>query len=164
MPPIYVVSSRPDSIDDILSRFSEVGFSSDEVVALLASHSIAAANIDTALSEAPLDSTPGVFDSQFYVETLLNGTIWPGNDDTQGEVMSPLAGELRLESDYNFARDSRTACTWQSFVNDQDSMRSAFAAAMLKMSVVQQNMDSLTDCSEVIPGELPAIRSPLVWY
>ena len=65
---------------------------------------------------------------------------------------SPLANELRLQSDYALARDSRTACTWQSYVDDQDGMRQAFADAMLKMSLIQQDVDSMTDCSEVIPG------------
>ena len=150
--------AKLDDVDTILTRFSEVGISSDEVVALLASHSIAAANFDTAITEAPIDSTPGRFDSQFYVEVLLNGTLWPGNADTAGEVESPLAGELRIESDYLIARDSRTACTWQNFIDDQSGMASAFAAAMLKMSLIAQDQSSMTDCSEVIPGKHHSIR------
>ena len=35
----------------------------------------------------------------------------------QGEVESPLRGEIRLQSDSELARDSRTACEWQSFVS-----------------------------------------------
>ena len=127
-----------DTVDAILTRFGEVGFSSDEVVALLASHSIAAADgITGSFRGAPFDSSAHVFDSQFYVETLLDTT---------------LAGEVRLPSDGALARDSRTSCTWQNFITDQDGMRSAFAAAMLKLSVVQQDQSSLVDCSEVIPG------------
>ena len=82
---------------------------------------------------------------------LLNGTLWPGTVNETGEEESPLAGELRLESDYLLARDSRTACTWQSFVDDQDGMASAFAAAMLTLSLVDQDESDMTDCSEVIP-------------
>ena len=105
---------------------------------MLASHSIAAADgITGSFREAPFDSSAHVFDSQFYVETLLDTT---------------LAGEVRLPSDGALARDSRTSCTWQNFITDQDGMRSAFAAAMLKLSVVQQDQSSLVDCSEVIPG------------
>ena len=36
----------------------------------------------------------------------------------QGEVESPLKGEMRLQSDFLLARDSRTACEWQSFVSE----------------------------------------------
>ena len=79
--------------------------------------------------------------------------MWPGTEDESGEVESPLAGELRIESDYLLARDSRTACTWQSYVDDQDGMASAFAAAMLKLSLVAQDESDMTDCSEVIPCE-----------
>ena len=64
----------------------------------------------------PFDSTPGSFDAQFFVETLLTGTLFPGNGSNVGEVMSPLGGEFRLFSDNNIARDARTACEWQSFI------------------------------------------------
>ena len=64
-----------DTVDSILSRFGDAGFSSDEVVALLASHSIAAADhVDPTIPGTPFDSTPGVFDSQFFVETQLRGS------------------------------------------------------------------------------------------
>ena len=116
---------------------ADAGFSSDELIALLASHSLAAADgIGGPLHGAPFDSTPGQFDSQFFVETLLD------------EI---LPGAVRLPSDSNLARDSRTACTWQGFVEDESGMRSAFAAAMAKLAVVAQP-SNLIDCTEVIPG------------
>jgi hypothetical protein len=73
----------------------------------------------------PFDSTPGVFDTQFFIEvgclsigvnhdystsvaqTLLIGTAFPGNGSNQGEVESPLPGEFRLQSDFELARDPR---------------------------------------------------------
>ena len=126
-----------DSVDTILARFADAGFSSDEVVALLASHSLAAADaLTSGPISAPFDSTPTVFDSQFFVETRLTNA---------------LPGEVRLPSDRLLARDDRTSCTWQSFVEDQDGMRSAFAAVMTKMSLLGQP-SNLIDCSEVIPG------------
>lgn len=42
----------------------------------------------------------------------------------QGEVESPLEGEIRLLSDSNLARDSRTACEWQSFVSAYPTLKS----------------------------------------
>ena len=97
---------------------ADAGFSSDEVIALLASHSVAAADhVDPTIPGTPFDSTPFTFDTQFFVETQLRGTGFPGTGGNQGEVESPLAGEIRLQSDHNFARDSRTACTFQGFVS-----------------------------------------------
>ncbi|THH02945.1 hypothetical protein EW145_g6667 [Phellinidium pouzarii] len=136
--PDGLVSLPTDSVSTILARFADVGFSADEVVALLASHSVAAADgISGTGHGAPFDSTAAVFDSQFFVETQLNET---------------LPGAVRLPSDGLLARDNRTACTWQGFVTDEDGMRSAFAAALIKLSVVAQTTSDLTDCSEVIPG------------
>lgn len=50
--------------------------------------------------------------------------------------------------------DPRTACTWQRYV-DQDSMRSAFQAAMRKLSLLGQDTKNLIDCTEVIPVPKP---------
>ena len=98
---------------------ADAGFSSDEVIALLASHSVAAEDhVDSSIPGTPFDSTPSTFDTQFFVETQLRGTRFPGSGGNQGEVESPLAGELRLQSDHNFARDSRTSCTFQGFVSE----------------------------------------------
>ena len=82
-------------------------------------HTIAAADhVDPSIPGTPFDSTPGVFDTQFFVETQLRGILFPGTGGNQGEVESPLQGELRLQSDSELARDSRTACEWQSFVSE----------------------------------------------
>ena len=51
------------------------------------------------------------------VQTLLKGVLFPGNGSNVGEVESPLAGEFRLFSDNELARDPRTACEWQSFIS-----------------------------------------------
>ncbi len=119
------------SADTILDRMNDAGFSDAQTVWLLASHSIAHAdNVDADLPHAPLDTTPFTFDSQFYLEVLLNGTGWPGVPNTVGEVESPLPseGELRLQSDFAISQSSRTACDWQSVVNDQSRMVTLFAA------------------------------------
>lgn len=73
--------------------------------------------------------------------------------------MSPLRGEIRLQSDFLLARDSRTACEWQSFVSayhtpslppplrqcspaprvptdNQSKLQSAFKAAFRKMTIL----------------------------
>ncbi|EIN09512.1 manganese peroxidase 1 precursor [Punctularia strigosozonata HHB-11173 SS5] len=142
-----------DTVDSILARFADAGaFTPAEVVALLASHTIAAADhVDPSIPGTPFDSTPSVFDTQFFIETQLRGTLFPGTGGNQGEVESPLHGEIRLQSDSELARDSRTACEWQSMVNNQAKMQAAFKAAMLKLSVLGHNIEDMVDCSELIP-------------
>jgi len=150
--PDKTVPEPSDSVDSILKRMGGAGFSATEVVDLLASHSVAAQDhVDPTIHGSPFDSTPSTFDAQFFVETLLKGTAFPGNGSNVGESESPLPGEFRLQSDFLLARDSRTACEWQSFANNQALMVSKFEAVMKKLAVVGHNPLTLTDCSEVIP-------------
>lgn len=131
---------QTDSVDVIIERFSEIGFAPEEIVALLASHSIGAADgVSGARHGAPFDSSAHVFDSQIFIETRMT---------------TALDGMVRLPSDALLARDERTACTWQSFILDEDKMRSEFGAAMVKLSLVHQDQDQLVDCSELIPEGL----------
>ncbi|KAH9934478.1 heme peroxidase [Epithele typhae] len=145
-----------DSTDKILKRMGAAGFSPNEVVDLLASHSVAAQDhVQPSIHGSPFDSTPSEFDAQFFVETLLKGDIMPAAPGVTtlgtGEVLSPYPGELRLKSDFELARDPRTACEWQSFATNQKLMVARFEAAMKKMTTLGNNLRSLTDCSEVIP-------------
>ncbi|KAI0681745.1 fungal versatile peroxidase from pleurotus Eryngii [Earliella scabrosa] len=150
--PAGLVPAPEDPIDDILARMADAGFSANEVVDLLASHSVAAQDtIDPTIAGQPLDSTPSAFDAQFFVEVLLKGVEFPGNGSNVGESKSPIPGEFRLLSDELLARDARTACQWQSFVTDQELMVQRFTAAMAKMAVLGQDVSTLTDCSDVIP-------------
>ncbi|KAJ7717289.1 manganese-dependent peroxidase [Mycena metata] len=147
------------SVEAILARMEDAGFTAAELVALLASHSIAGADdVDPSASGLPFDSTPSVFDTQFFVETQLRGTLFPGSGGNQGEVESAMAGVLRLQSDSELARDSATACLWQANVNNQALMASSFKAAFAKMQVTGQDVSKMVDCSDVIP-EPPALSA-----
>lgn len=132
-----LISNPTDSAATIIERFGEVGFSPSDIVSLLASHSIAAADGLTGAAFAePFDSTPASFDSQFFVETRLT---------------SALPGSARLPSDVNLALDDSTSCAWQNNIENESTMRSNFAAVMQRLAVVAQDTSSLIDCSEVIP-------------
>ncbi|KAI0265583.1 manganese peroxidase [Gloeopeniophorella convolvens] len=153
--PDLTVPEPFDTVDSILARFAEAGFSTQQVVSLLAAHSIAdASHIDPTIPGTPLDSTPFIFDTQIFVETLLRGTMFPGDGPNQGEVQAPVPGEMRLQSDQDLARDERTACIWQGMVNNQQLMESRFQSAMKTLSLLGQNTASLTDCSDVVPVPL----------
>ncbi|KAF8993196.1 MnP-atypical-a, class II peroxidase [Cyathus striatus] len=154
--PDLTVPEPTDDVDAILARFADAGFDASEVVALLSSHTIAAADVvDVTIPGTPFDSTVGTFDTQVFLEVLLAGRSFPGNGSQPGEVLSPLAGEMRLQSDFVVSRDSRTACLWQAMVNNQQLMVSSFAAAMAKLQVLGQNVNTMVDCSDVIPEPAP---------
>ncbi|KAF9039996.1 heme peroxidase [Panaeolus papilionaceus] len=147
--PEHTVPEPVDSVNTILKRFEDAGFSAQEVVALLASHTIA--TVDSL--DKPIPGTPFDSDSQFFLEILPKGKLLPGLSaiPKPGEVLSPLAGEIRLHSDFAIAHDPRTSCFWQEMVDDQAHMQSQFKDAMVKMQVLRQDTTKLIDCSDVIP-------------
>nr|BAU36966.1 manganese peroxidase [Pholiota nameko] len=148
--PDLTVPEPTDSVTAILARFADAGFSPAEAVALLSSHTVAAADVvDTTIPGTPFDSTVGTFDTQVFLEVLLKGTLFPGNGSQPGEVLSPIAGEMRLQSDFVISQDPRTACLWQSMINDQTRMQTQFKAAMAKLQTLGQK--NLVDCSDVVP-------------
>ncbi|TFK65297.1 manganese peroxidase 1 [Pluteus cervinus] len=154
--PNFLVPEPFNTTDQILERFDQVGFSPSEVIALLAAHSIAGADtVDTTIPGTPFDSTPSIFDTNIFIDVLLNGTIFPGTGNNSGEVMSAINGTMRLQSDFELAHDPRTACTWQKFATDQPSMASQFGSALYKLSIIGQKLEDLTDCSELIPQAKP---------
>ncbi|KAJ7161018.1 manganese peroxidase 2 [Mycena filopes] len=149
---------------DGLARMADAGgFTPADVVALLASHSVAGADdVDPTIPGTPFDSTPDLFDTQVFIEVQLRGTQFPGSQPGQGEVMSAVAGELRLQSDHLMARDSATSCAWQSFAGNQAGMQSAFVKAFNRLAILGHNAANLIDCSDVIPTAppLPANAGP----
>ncbi|KAL1948470.1 hypothetical protein VTO73DRAFT_12545 [Trametes versicolor] len=142
----------PDQIFDRLADASQGEFDPILTVWLLTAHTVAAANdVDPTKSGLPFDSTPELWDTQFFLETQLRGTSFPGSGGNQGEVESPLAGEIRLQSDHTIARDSRTACEWQSFVDNQPKAQQMFQFVFHDLSIFGQDINSLVDCTEVVP-------------
>lgn len=146
----------PDMIFDRLADASQGEFDPILTVWLLTAHTVAAANdVDPTIPGSPFDSTPSQFDSQFFLETQLKGTLFPGDGPNQGEVESPMRGEFRLQSDFAIARDERTACEWQSFVNNQTKVQQMFQFVFHDLSLFGQNITDLVDCTEVIPVPKP---------
>ncbi|KAJ7670132.1 manganese-dependent peroxidase [Mycena polygramma] len=144
--PIGLVPEPFDTITDVLARFAEVDFSPAEVVALLGSHTIAAADhVDPTIPGTPFDSTPGIFDTQLFIEMQLRGVLFPGTGGNAGQVESPLEGIIRLNTDATLARDN------------QAKLQGEFKAAMNKMAVIGQNPKSMIDCSDVIPVPKPVV-------
>jgi cytochrome c peroxidase len=159
--PPNLVPEPFDDVTKILARFASVGFSPQEVVALLSSHTVAGADtVDPTIPGTPFDSTPSVFDTNIFIQVLLKGFLFPGTSGNQGEVMSAIQGTLRLQSDDLIARDSRTACFWQDLATNQVSMKDQFGAALFKLSLLGQNENDLIDCSAVIPTPISLVDKP----
>ena len=115
------VPEPQNTADEIFERMGDAGFSPADLIHLLASHSVARADhVDPTIQAVPFDSTPFTFDTQIFLEVLLKGVGFPGTANNTGEVESPIpaSGEMRLQSDFELARDPRTACEWQSMVSE----------------------------------------------
>ncbi|KAJ6496239.1 versatile peroxidase VPS1 [Mycena sanguinolenta] len=151
--PDGLVPAPFDSVDKILARIEDAGLTPQDLIELMASHSIAGQEqVDPKVAGTPLDLTPTVFDTNFYRDTLIPGFVYPGNDGPHvGESMSPFFNEFRLQSDFELARDPRTSGYWLSLALNPFLMSSSFATSMAKMALIGQNPSILHDCSDVIP-------------
>jgi manganese peroxidase len=91
-----LIPEPQNSVDEILARMADGGdFTPDEVIALLASHTVARSDhVIPGFQQVPFDSTPFTFDTQIFVEVLLNGTGLPGNSTAPNLGMSPLRTRL----------------------------------------------------------------------
>ncbi|KAF7360777.1 Peroxidase [Mycena venus] len=149
--PPGLVPEPQDTVTCILARFQEVNFSPEEVVALLASHTVVTAdhvdptvagylsihlffvnsNVLTTyhLIQRPASSIP----STFFIETQLHGIVFPVNGSNVGEAEAPLP--RRDATPIRFF-DSRTACAWQSMTVGQANLQAKFKAAMSKMATI----------------------------
>ncbi|KAF5391594.1 hypothetical protein D9757_002545 [Collybiopsis confluens] len=174
-----LVPEPQDSVDEILARFQDAAnLDGEDIVSLLVSHTVARADhVDSDIAAAPFDSTPFTFDSQFFLETLLEGVGFPNTTNNTGEVASPLplgqgksVGEIRLQSDLALARDPRTACFWQGMItyhffpiDEEVLMAARFKAAMAKMAIIGHDAKDLVDCSAVVPKPVAALKIPAMY-
>ena len=84
--PDGLIPEPQDSVEKIFARMADGGgFTPTDLIALLASHTIARADhVDPTLDAAPFDSTPFDFDTQIFLEVLLKGTGFPGTGNNTG--------------------------------------------------------------------------------
>ncbi|KAH6633684.1 ligninase LG6 precursor [Boeremia exigua] len=134
--PVGSVPSSRDKTSSILEKFAAKGFSPDDLVALLGTHSVAVqVNDDPSQAGKSLDSTPSSFDLKFYSETL-DGTA-----------------PYTLQSDKGLSKDGETQKKWKQFADgDTSAWNTAFTDAWNRFAVVGNDVGSLQDCSGVIPS------------
>jgi hypothetical protein len=129
------------SADEILDKFADKTISPAGVVALLGAHTTSQQNnVDETRKGDPQDSTPGVWDTRFFKETLDGGA--------PKRVM-------KLQSDINIANDPRTRGVWQAFsspIIGQVTWNDAYAREFVRLSLLGvYNINELTDCTHVLP-------------
>ncbi|EMD39914.1 GP generic peroxidase [Gelatoporia subvermispora B] len=158
--PPDLVPSPSDSVEMILARMSDAGLTTEDTIALLAAHSVGKQRtLDLNITGMPFDTTPDAFDTQFYLDTSLRGTVMPGPGRSDFEVKSPSKDEFRIASDAAFARHPLTACVWQSFVVNQSRLQGSFSQAMIKLA--NAGHSNLIDCSIAIPPSRSWSRLPV---
>ncbi|KLO15186.1 heme peroxidase [Schizopora paradoxa] len=145
-----------DDVNTIFARLADAGFSPTELVQLLSAHSTAHVDSFT------FDTTPTIFDTQFFLDVLLKGNATiPGARPSVAQAPEPsiLAQEdvVRLQSDFAISQDSQTACIWQNMINNQQLMMNSFANAQFKLSITGQDQSQLIDCSEAVPTSTPFV-------
>ncbi|KAF1924512.1 class II peroxidase [Didymella exigua CBS 183.55] len=134
--PLNSIPGSRDSISSILDKFKAKGFSGDDVVALMGTHSVAVqVNDDPAQAGKSLDSTPSIYDLKFYQETL-DGTA-----------------PYTLQSDRGLANNTETQKKWKEFADgDTSAWITAFTDAWNRFAVIGNDVGSLQDCSGIIPS------------
>ncbi|OAG11194.1 heme peroxidase [Paraphaeosphaeria sporulosa] len=129
-----------DSPDNLIALFERKGFSAHDLAALVGAHAAAKQRfVDTSQAGKPLDTTPGVWDVEFYNDTLQE----PQNPDI-----------FVLPSDKKLSVHPKINDEWLSFVGDQPHWNEDYAKAYIRMSllgVTSAELKGLKDCTKTLP-------------
>lgn len=133
-----------DSADNLIRLFADKGFDAHDLAALVGAHATAKQRfVDTSKAEFPLDTTPGVWDVEFYNDTLQD----PQNPDI-----------FVLPSDKALSQHPDVVDEWNEFVGDQQHWNRDYAKAYIKMSVLGiplAELKGLKDCTKTLPRARP---------
>lgn len=137
-----------DNVDKMLKLFQAKTIDPHDLIALVGAHSTSQQHfVNTGRDGDPQDSTPGEWDVAFYAQT----------------TGSPPTRVLKFASDILLAKDSRTKDSWAAFSGPTNQQRwnSDYAKAYLRMSMLGvNNINSLTECTKVLPAEVTSFTSP----
>jgi hypothetical protein len=136
-----------DSADNLIALFERKGFSAHDLAALVGAHATARQRfVDTTLAAVnkPLDTTIGVWDVEFYNDTLNN----PAGATAEQKVFV-------LPSDKVLSTHPKVKDEWQSFVGDQPHWNEDYAKAYVRMSLLgvgEKELKGLEDCTKTLPA------------
>ncbi|EDU45873.1 KatG Catalase peroxidase I [Pyrenophora tritici-repentis] len=133
--------------DELIALFERKGFTPHDLAALLGAHSTARQRfVDTTpeVADKPLDTTIGVWDVEFYNDTLNNPS---GGTPSQKVFVLP--------SDKVLSVHPKVSDEWKSFVGDQKHWNEDYAKAYVRMSltgVTKDQLNNLVDCTKTLPA------------
>lgn len=138
-----------DTADNLIALFERKGFSAHDLAALVGAHATAKQRfVDPVQAEKPLDTTPGVWDVEFYNDTL--------NQETK-----PNSKIFVLPSDKVLSVHPKVNDEWKSFVGDQKHWNEDYAKAYIRMSLTGvANLKDLKDCTKTLPASRPNFNAP----
>ncbi|KAL1800329.1 hypothetical protein ACET3X_000671 [Alternaria dauci] len=143
----------PDVRDDankMIDLFKQKGFTARDLAALVGAHATAKQRfVDTKYAEKPLDTTPGVWDVEFYNDTLTNPV---GISKDQKVFVLP--------SDKVLSKHSEIKSDWNAYVGNQVRWNLDYAKAYIRMSLLgveKTDLLKLTDCTRTLPVSKPSL-------
>jgi hypothetical protein len=130
--------------DDLIALFADKTISAHKLTALMGAHSTSTQRtVDGSKAGYPQDTTPGVWDVNYYNETL---------DATKNECI------FKLESDIKLSKHPAMAVEWQKFVGGQDHWNGDYARAYLRLSLLGvNNINELKECTLTLPAQNPTV-------
>ncbi|KAH9879757.1 hypothetical protein J1614_001780 [Plenodomus biglobosus] len=142
--PLGLLPDVHDSADKIIALFQNKGISAHDLAALLGAHATARQRfVDTrpVAVNKPLDTTIGVWDVEFYNDTLNNAA---GSSASQKVFVLP--------SDKVLSQHPKISDEWKSFVGEQEHWNEDYAKAYVRLSLLGvNNVGSLMDCTRTLP-------------
>jgi catalase (peroxidase I) len=145
--PTGLLPDTHDDPDNLIALFKRKGLSERDLAALVGAHATAHQRfVDTspAAVNKPLDTTPGVWDVEFYNDTLNN----PSGSTADQKVFV-------LPSDKALSQHPKTSGDWHRFVGNQGGWNADYSRAYIKVSlfgVKQEQLDKLVDCTQTLPA------------
>lgn len=132
----------PDVLDDadtLIELFEDKTIKSNDLAALVGAHTTAQQFfVDTALSGRALDTTVGVWDTNFYNQT--------------GPNITAPAKVFQFQSDLALAGHPQVADQWLDFHN-QTEWNLYFSRSYVRLSLLGvNNINQLTECTRVLPA------------
>ncbi|KAJ7715815.1 heme peroxidase, partial [Mycena metata] len=135
--PMGLLPSPEDPVEKLVARFADLGLTVRQMIALIGAHTTGKQRfVDPTLALESFDTTVDIWDTRFYTETSTPGL---------------LPGQYKLDSDVAFSTDNLTAVEFNRFIGHQDLWITDYAGAHEAMSLLGQNVATLTDCSEILP-------------
>jgi len=118
---------------DALNHFMAKGFSATDLGALIGAHSTGKEfTTDPTKAGTALDSTPGIWDILYYVQTLAK------------------KAPFTLQSDINLSNQAQVGPVMKQFSTNKPAWDGAFATAMAKMELLGQS--ATIDCTSALPA------------